>query len=136
MDNRDFSSPVLDMSNARLQRDVTMKQQLYTSLLQSYDRARIDEARNLAAITLIESPERPPKPERSSAAAMPLLGAITGLLIAIVLAFVRERMAETHAAPTPAFANYTELKRQALRDLRNPLRPLGRALKPRPEATP
>jgi uncharacterized protein involved in exopolysaccharide biosynthesis len=136
LDNRDFSSPVLDIANARLQRDILMKQQLYTSLLESYDRARIDEARNLPTITLIESPERPAKPERSSSAAMPLLGAITGLLIAIVLAFIRERMAETHAAPTPAFANYTELKRQALRDLRNPLRPLGRALKPRPEATP
>ena len=136
LNNRDFSSPALDMSNARLQRDVVMKQQLYTSLLQSYDRARMDEARNLPVITLIESPERPPKPERSSAASLPLLAAITGLLIAIVLAFIRERMAETYAVPTPAFAYYTELKRQALRDLRNPLRPFGRALKPRPEATP
>jgi uncharacterized protein involved in exopolysaccharide biosynthesis len=131
LDNRDLSSPTLNMTNARLQRDVVMKQQLYTSLLQSYDRARIDEARNLPAITLLESPERPLKPERSSAASMPLLGAITGLLIAIVLAFIRERMAETSAAPAPAFDYYTELKRQALRDLKNPLRPFGRVLKPR-----
>ena len=131
LNNRDLSSPTLNMNNARLQRDVVMKQQLYTSLLQSYDRARIEEARNLPAVTMLESPERPPKAERSSAASMPLLGAITGLLIAIVLAFIRERMAETAAAPTPAFDHYTELKRQAFRDLRNPFRPFGRVLKPR-----
>lgn len=131
--NHDFSSPVLSMANSRLQRDVTMKQQLYTSLLQSYDRARTAEARNLPVLTLFESPERPLMPERSSAASMPLLGAISGLLIAIVLAFIRERIAETSAAATPAFENYTELKRQALSDLKNPLRPFSRALKPRPD---
>jgi capsule polysaccharide export protein KpsE/RkpR len=131
--NLDFSSPALNMANTRLQRDVTMKQQLYTSLLQSYDRARMDEARNQPVITELESPERPLKAERSSAASMPLLGAITGMLIAIVLAFIRERMAETSAAPTPAFDDYVELKRQAMRDLKNPLGVVGRRLKSRPD---
>ncbi len=127
VENRDFSSPSLGMTNARLQRDVTMKQQLYTSLLQSYDRARIEAARTLTSVTVLENPERPLEPEQSAALSYPLLGAIAGLMIGIVLAFVRERLAETAAAPTPAFDHYLELKRQAIRDLKHPLRPFGRA---------
>jgi uncharacterized protein involved in exopolysaccharide biosynthesis len=130
LSNRDFASPELAMANSRLLRDVNMQQQLYTSLLQAYDNARIAEANDLPTITILEPPELPLKPERSGAASAPLLGAITGLLIAIVLAFIRERMAETSSAPTAAFSYYAELKQQALDDLRNPLRPLGRALKP------
>jgi uncharacterized protein involved in exopolysaccharide biosynthesis len=126
-DNRDISAPALSLENARLMRDVAMKQQLYTSLLQSYDRARIAEAKNLPAITVLEAPERPVKPEPSSAIALPLLGAIAGLLLGIVIAFIRERMAETAASPTPAFEYFTELKRDAVRDLKNPLRTLGRS---------
>lgn len=129
-ENRDFSSPMLGMNEARLERNVAMKQQLYTSLLQLYDRARIEEARNFPPFTLIESPEWPLKPERSSAAAVPLLDAILGLLIGIVLAFIRQRMTETSASPTPAFEHYTELKRQAVRDLRQPLRSFRRVLRP------
>jgi uncharacterized protein involved in exopolysaccharide biosynthesis len=130
LNNRAYSSPELVMASSRLQRDVVMKQQLYTSLLQAYDHARIEEARNQPSITILEPPERPTTPERSSAASMPLLWAITGLLIAIMLAFIRERMAETAASPTPAFEHYKELRREALGDLKNPLRPVGRVLKP------
>jgi uncharacterized protein involved in exopolysaccharide biosynthesis len=118
------------LEDARLLRDVSMKQQLYTSLLQSYDRARIAEAKNLPSITILEAPEKPIKPEPSSAIALPLLGAIAGLLLGIVVAFIRERMAETAASPTPAFEYYTELKRDAVRDLKNPLRPFGRSRNP------
>jgi uncharacterized protein involved in exopolysaccharide biosynthesis len=130
VENRSFSSPTLSMEDERLLRDVSMKQQLYTSLLQSYDRARIAEAKNLPSITLLEAPERPIKPEPSSAIALPLLGAIAGLLLGIVIAFIRERMAETAASPTPAFEYYQELKRDAVRDLKNPLRPFGRSRNP------
>jgi uncharacterized protein involved in exopolysaccharide biosynthesis len=130
VDNRVFSSPTLSLQDGRLLRDVSMKQQLYTSLLQSYDRARIAEAKNLPSITILEAPEKPIKPEPSSAIALPLLGAIAGLLLGIVVAFIRERMAETAASPTPAFEYYTELKRDAVRDLKNPLRPFGRSRKP------
>jgi Uncharacterized protein involved in exopolysaccharide biosynthesis len=126
-DNRIISAPALGLENERLMRDVAMKQELYTSLLQSYDRARIAEAKNLPSITVLEAPERPIKPEPSSAIALPLLGAISGLLFGIILAFVRERMAETAASPTPAFEYYTQLKREAVRDLKDPLRPFGRA---------
>ncbi len=128
-DNRDISAPALALENARLIRGVSMKQQLYTSLLQSYDKARIAEAKNLPSITILEAPEKPIKPEPSSAIAFPLLGAIAGLLLGIVVAFIRERMAETAASPTPAFEYYTELKSEAVRDLKRPLRPFGRSRK-------
>jgi Uncharacterized protein involved in exopolysaccharide biosynthesis len=127
--NRIISAPTLGLENERLLRDVSMKQQLYTSLLQSYDRARIAEAKNLPSITILEAPEKPVKPEPSSAIALPLLGAIAGLLLGIVVAFIRERMAETAASPTPAFEYYRELKRDAVRDLKNPLRPFARSRK-------
>ena len=129
--NQQLSSPTLTMSESRLARDVSMKQALYTSLLQAYDRARLDEARNLPVITLLEEAETPAEPEPSSSGALPVLGAIAGLLFATILAFIRERMIETAAGPSAAFSQFQELKRETISDLKNPLRPLGRALKAR-----
>jgi len=129
--NRRISSPSLEMEYDRLDRDVSMRQQHYTALLQAYDRARIAEARNVPAITVLEAPVTPLKAERSSSGSLPLLRAITGLLIAIMIAFIRERLSETSESPTPAFETYRNLKREAARDLLHPLRSFSRLLRPR-----
>lgn len=130
--NRTVSSPPLMMASERLRQDISIKQALYTSLLQSYDRARIEEARDLPAVTILELPELPLKRERSPANSLPLLSAIGGLLIAIVIAFIRERVAESSAAATPAFEYYTELKRETIRGLRSPFGQSDRARGSRP----
>ena len=62
--NRDFrNSPQLKFENDRLERDVQFQQQLYTSLAQSFEQARIDEVRNTPVITVLEPPDLPASPD-------------------------------------------------------------------------
>jgi len=56
--NRQFqNSPELVFQHDRLQRRVAMRQQVYTSLVQSYEQARIDEVPNTPVITVVEYAE-------------------------------------------------------------------------------
>jgi uncharacterized protein involved in exopolysaccharide biosynthesis len=59
--NRDFeNSPLLRFENDRLQRDVQLKQQVFQTLSQALEQARIDEVRDTPVLTIIEPPSPPP----------------------------------------------------------------------------
>ena len=76
--NRAFqNSPELLFEHDRLQRQVGMRQQVFTSLMQAYEQARIAEVRNTPVITVIVAPSEPVRPERRNL----ILGAFMGLLI-------------------------------------------------------
>ncbi|MBI4420520.1 MAG: hypothetical protein HY560_06810 [Gemmatimonadetes bacterium] len=56
--NRSYaSSPQLAFVARRLERRVELRQQVYTSLAQAYERSRIDEVRNTPVITILDPPE-------------------------------------------------------------------------------
>ena len=60
IENRVISdSPFLQFERDRLERAVTMRQELVTSLAQAFAQARIDEIRNVPVITVINSPRVP-----------------------------------------------------------------------------
>jgi uncharacterized protein involved in exopolysaccharide biosynthesis len=89
--NRQFqASPQLQFEHDRLQREVGMRQQLYTALSQGYEDARIAEVRNTPLITVVEGPQRPVLPDRRRLPLKVLLAFIGGGILAIALAFVRE----------------------------------------------
>lgn len=133
--NRDYSSsPVLRMENDRLQRAVRMRQQLYTAVAQSFEQAKIEEIRDLPTVLVIDQPEARLTAERPLAIRRTLLGLIAGLFIGIVVAFMRERAAETRQAGTTAYTEYSALKTEALGDLARPWAPVGRLLKGQPRA--
>ncbi len=88
--NRDYrNSPQLLFSFDRLDREVNMQQQVYTSLAQSYEGARIDEVRNTPVITLMEPPDLPAKPDARLALVKGVLAGILGLAFGAFLAAVR-----------------------------------------------
>lgn len=59
--NRDFqNSPVLRFEQDRLQRDVQNKQQVFQTLSQAVEQARIDEVRDTPVLSIIEPPTIPP----------------------------------------------------------------------------
>jgi uncharacterized protein involved in exopolysaccharide biosynthesis len=58
------SSPQLAFRAARLQRRVDLRQQVFTSLAQAYEQARIDEVRNTPVITVVDRPEGSAEPSR------------------------------------------------------------------------
>lgn len=86
--NRSFAATsFLAFEWDRLKRQVSMRQNLYTSLATALDNARIEEVRDLPVLTVVERPEiplhaDPPKwPEKA------LMGALFGFLLGIVLSF-------------------------------------------------
>ena len=125
--NRQYTtSPSLKLENDRLQREVTMRQDLYTSLARSYEQARIEEVRDIPTITIVEPPDLPTSPDIRYGVRNILLGAIAGMLLGIVVAFLRERIRETRAEASPTFTVFSDLKEATLRDLARPWRPVGR----------
>ena len=128
--NRDYAgSPMLQMEFDRLQRAVRMRQQIYTAMARSLEDAKIEEVRDLPTVLIIDQPEAGLEPLRPPVVRRTLLGLIAGLFVGIVLAFLRERAAETRNAGTSAYTEYSALKRKALGELARPLAPLSRLLK-------
>lgn len=78
--NREYrNAPQLVFEYDRLQRDVQMQQQIYSSLSQSLEQSRIDEVRNTPVITVIEPPDLPAKPDPRFALVKGILGLLLGL---------------------------------------------------------
>lgn len=91
--NRQFqNSPELIFEHDRLQRQVSMRQEVYTSLVQAYQEARIAEVRNTPVITVVEPAEIPvtPDPRRLHLKLLlaALLGGTIGVLVSATLEFL------------------------------------------------
>ena len=62
--NREYrNAPELNFQQERLQRQVQLQQQLYTTLSQSFEQAKIEEVRDTPVITVVEPPEAPVRPD-------------------------------------------------------------------------
>lgn len=57
------SSPALTFERERIAREVNLRQQVYTSLVQALEQARIAEVRNTPLITVVERPDAPARPD-------------------------------------------------------------------------
>ncbi|MEO8576854.1 MAG: GNVR domain-containing protein [Gemmatimonadales bacterium] len=106
-ENREYeSAPQLRIRNERLTREVLMRQQVYTALTQSLEQAKIEEVRDPAAITIIETADLAPDPQRKTFFRKILLGSAVGLLAGIVLAFVVQRFQEQQRGQSEAFRRF------------------------------
>jgi len=62
--NKDFSrSPYLELEQSRLQRDISFKQAVYTTLVQTYEQSRIDAVRNTPSIVVVQPALMPLVPD-------------------------------------------------------------------------
>ena len=130
--NRQYrTSPQLTLEYGRLQRTMDMRQSIYTSLLQAFETARIEEMRDLPVITIVEPPEQPLEPNRRGGARKALLGIFIGLALGIALAFLRAKFAANRAAQSDDFLEFTALRNEALGDITHPWRPVARLFRPR-----
>ncbi|MDH3285397.1 MAG: Wzz/FepE/Etk N-terminal domain-containing protein, partial [Acidobacteriota bacterium] len=57
------NSPDLTFQHDRLERDISLRQQVYTTLVQSFEQARISEVRDTPVITVLQAPFFPPGPD-------------------------------------------------------------------------
>jgi uncharacterized protein involved in exopolysaccharide biosynthesis len=86
--NRNYSgSPDLVTERERLQRDVELRQQVFTTLTQAYEEARIREVRDTPVITVFEPPAAPTAPQRRGLLIGTVLGILLGGLIGVFLSF-------------------------------------------------
>ena len=127
-------SPQLTLEYNRLERQVAMRNQIYTSLLSAYETARIEEVKDLPVINIIEPPEMAIGPDRRGGVKKTTIGLLIGFAVACMIAFVRDRMARNREAQTDDFLEFAELKREAIGDLTHPWRPLSRAISSRRRA--
>jgi len=95
--NRSFASPELRLEARRLDRDVMMRQEIYTSLAQTYEQARIEENRVPTVLNIVETADLPIEPQRREALRKTLVGLVTGLLAGMVLAVLAQRLEEKKA---------------------------------------
>jgi uncharacterized protein involved in exopolysaccharide biosynthesis len=96
--NRLFESPELRFERDRLQREVQLRQDIYASLAQSFERVRIEEVRDTPVFTVVESPELPVRPDPRGLLRTGILALIGGGILGIVLAFLREFVQSRHGA--------------------------------------
>lgn len=84
--NRDFhGSPALQFEHDRLAQDVDNRQNLLTTLQQSYEQSRIDRVRNTPVITVVEPARRPPVADRRRWGFHLLLGGFLGTFVGLVI---------------------------------------------------
>lgn len=106
--NRRFEeSPELRVEFERLRRNADLKQQLVVTLAQSYERARMEEARDTPTISMLDQPELPLRPDaRSSVMKQAVALLIVSLGAGVAAAVILGLMSRTRAS-----AQYEEFRR-------------------------
>ena len=80
--NRVATSPALQFELQRLQREAERKNAVYTIVVQQFEQARLQEARNVPTLTVLAAPFVPVKKSFPPRRLIVVLGAIVGLALA------------------------------------------------------
>lgn len=108
--NRTFaSSPELTFERDRLQREVSLRQQVYTSLVQNREESRFREVRDTPVITVLAAPLLPVQREGRKSVQKTVLGGLLGGLLAIVFAFFANGVADERRAKTERAREFFQL---------------------------
>jgi uncharacterized protein involved in exopolysaccharide biosynthesis len=107
-------SPELGFERDRLQRDVTLRQELHTVLLKSREEARIREVRDTPVITVFEKPELPTTGEPRRSVQKAILGGIAGGLLGILIAFLAEGLRWAQRAQNQEAREFFQLVKETI----------------------
>lgn len=106
--NRDYrNSPELTFQRDRLARAVELRQAVYTTVAQANEKARIDEARDTPAITPIDLPNLPARPDGRGRVLWGLIGLAMGAALGCLLGFLRESFDRRRTAGDQEFAEFS-----------------------------
>jgi uncharacterized protein involved in exopolysaccharide biosynthesis len=90
--NREFGgSEGLKFERERLSRDVSMRQQVYASLAEAFEQAKIEEVRDMPVTTIIDKPTLPLRPAPLGLGEKSLFALIFGGLAGLLAAWLNER---------------------------------------------
>jgi uncharacterized protein involved in exopolysaccharide biosynthesis len=90
-------SPELAFERDRLQRDVSLRTQVYTSLLQNLEEARMREVRDTPVITILEPPRLPVMSDGRRTVQRIILGGFIGVAFGVLIGFLTETMVASQA---------------------------------------
>lgn len=93
--NQRGESPSLTFQRERLEREVSLREQVVTMLAARYEENRIREVRDTPVITVIEIPVLAARPDARHRALILLVGAIASFAIALLLAILRKLWARS-----------------------------------------
>lgn len=122
------TSPSVVFERDRLRRQVDLRQQLYTSLSEAYQRARIEEVRDIPAITVIDRPSVPARPDDRRVLLNLALGTVFGAMIGTGIAYGRSFMRRSEERTDEEYEELVREFRHAFEGPRNALRRIREAL--------
>ncbi len=106
-------SPELEFARDRLQREVALRQQVYTALLQNREEARIREVRDTPVITVLEDPRLPVVGEARKSVQKGVLGGLVGGMLGVLIAFLAQGVAGARRAPSEEAREFFQLVKEA-----------------------
>lgn len=109
-------SPDLAFQRERLQREVVMRQQLFSQLTLAFEQARIDAVRDLPVITAIERAEGSARANARHSARKGFVGMVLGLGLALLFALGRTLLQSSHVADDDR-REFRRLRAAALADV-------------------
>jgi uncharacterized protein involved in exopolysaccharide biosynthesis len=125
--NRQYhESPQLQFQYDRLSREVASRQQVYTSLQQSYEQARIDEVRDIPRVTVIEPAALPARPNSRQLVLRVFLAIMAAGLIGLGLAVAADGLQSARADRQEELAELRSAWSSLAADARRPWRLLLR----------
>jgi uncharacterized protein involved in exopolysaccharide biosynthesis len=126
--NRDYlQSSQLSFERERLVREISQQSQLYSTVSQAFEQAKIEEVRDTPVITVLEIPDVPAKPDSRNLVRYIVVGVVLGIMVGVALALTRYFGEQLRARNADEYATFASLRRAALRDLTRPMRLFGRS---------
>lgn len=130
--NRTYTaSPVLSFEEARLQRDVDLKQEVFLTLTRAYDQARVAEVRDTPVLTIIDEAVPPIRKSAPRRRLIVMVATLVGVFVSAWLVYYREFRDQARAIGRPDYQEFERATAQLWADLARPFRALRRS-PPRP----
>lgn len=119
--NRDFSnSPQLQFEYDRLQRQVAMRQEVYTSMARAQEQASIDAIRDVPMVSVVDVPQGSAVRRGSGLSTRVVLATVAGFALAALIAFLAELARRGRAVGDPSYREFDALRRKVWQDIRHP----------------
>jgi uncharacterized protein involved in exopolysaccharide biosynthesis len=119
------NAPELSMERDRLNREIMLRQQLYNSLAQSLEQVRIDEIRDIPALTVLSPPTTPVDPEPRGTVLATLMAVAVVIFIGSSLAAAAVLIDRRPHTAEHELNEFDRLWRATTGDLRRPWRFIG-----------
>jgi len=99
-------APALLSEEERIKRRVSLAQEIYLTLAQQLEQARIDEVKDTPVLTVIETATPPVRRSSPRRKVLTLMGAFTGAALSILFLAVRSHLRASAAARSPAWDEF------------------------------